>query len=79
MNAQLQTALPSLRELNVSNHLIGDRQALQAAWERDGYWFFRDVLDQDVIASSSQHVPELSRRSRRPQAHRLVSGKYARR
>ena len=49
MNAQLQTALPALRELNVSNPLIGDQQALQAAWERDGYWFFRDVLDHDVI------------------------------
>ena len=51
MNAQLQTALPEFRELNVSNHLIGDQQGLQAAWERDGYWFFRDVLDKAVIAS----------------------------
>lgn len=50
MNAQLQTALPDLRELNVSNQLLGDLRALQAAWERDGYWFFRDVLDKDVIA-----------------------------
>src|ERR671911_631230 len=34
-----------MQELNVSNALIGDRLALDAAWERDGYWFFRNVLD----------------------------------
>jgi len=45
MNPPLQ-----MRELNVSNDLLGDRAALQAAWDRDGYWFFRDVLDKDVIA-----------------------------
>lgn len=43
-------ALPSMRELNVSNHLLDDRQALKANWERDGYWFFRDVLDQGAVA-----------------------------
>jgi len=41
---------PRMGELNVSNDLIGDPEALQAAWDRDGYWFFRDVLDRDVIA-----------------------------
>lgn len=39
-----------MRELNVSNHLLGDRAALNAAWERDGYWFFRDVIDQGALA-----------------------------
>lgn len=42
--------LPVMGELNVSNDLIGDPAALKAAWDRDGYWFFRDVLDKDVIA-----------------------------
>ncbi|MBB4615019.1 phytanoyl-CoA dioxygenase family protein [Novosphingobium taihuense] len=41
---------PSMPEFNTSNHLLGDRSALDAAWERDGYWFFRDVLDKDAIA-----------------------------
>lgn len=50
MNAQLQAPLPTFKELNVSNRFIGDRQALDAAWQRDGYWFFRDVLDKEVIA-----------------------------
>lgn len=36
-------------ELKVANHLLGDRAALNAAWEQDGYWFFRDVLDQGAI------------------------------
>ena len=42
-------ALPPMRELNVSNHLLGDRAALQAAWERDGYWYFKKVLDPEVM------------------------------
>jgi hypothetical protein len=40
---------PQTRELSVSNHLLGDRAALDAAWERDGYWFFRDVLDRAAV------------------------------
>lgn len=39
-----------MRELNVSNHLLGDRAALDAAWERDGYWFFRDIVDHGALA-----------------------------
>ena len=38
-----------MKELTVSNHLLGDAAALDAAWRRDGYWFFRDVLDKDAI------------------------------
>ncbi|TAL02323.1 MAG: phytanoyl-CoA dioxygenase, partial [Rhodospirillaceae bacterium] len=41
--------LPVMRELTVSNHLLGDRKALDVAWERDGYWFFRDVLDKNAV------------------------------
>ncbi|MGJ0239424.1 phytanoyl-CoA dioxygenase family protein [Novosphingobium fluoreni] len=40
---------PAMPQFNVSNHLLGDRAALDAAWDRDGYWFFRDVLDKDAI------------------------------
>jgi ectoine hydroxylase-related dioxygenase (phytanoyl-CoA dioxygenase family) len=53
MNAVPQPRLigaPAIREFNVSNHLLGDRAALDAAWERDGYWFFREVLDKNAIA-----------------------------
>ncbi len=42
---------PAMPELNTANHLLGDKAALDAAWERDGYWFFRDVLDKDAIAT----------------------------
>jgi hypothetical protein len=40
---------PPIREFNVSNHLLHDRAGLEAAWDRDGYWFFRNVLDQDAV------------------------------
>ena len=53
MNAPTQI-MPELRELNVSNPLLGDKEALAAAWDRDGYWFFRDVLDKEVIAGIRQ-------------------------
>lgn len=42
-------ALPSLSPLKSHNHLLGDRQALDAAWEADGYWFFKGVLDKGAI------------------------------
>lgn len=41
---------PAMPELKTANHLLGDRKALDEAWERDGYWFFRDVLDKDAVA-----------------------------
>jgi hypothetical protein len=52
MNAVPQPRLigaPAIREFNVSNHLLGNRAALDAAWDRDGYWFFREVLDKGAI------------------------------
>lgn len=51
MNSALTSApaLPAMRELNTSNHLLGNPEALNAAWERDGYWFFRDVLDSGAV------------------------------
>ncbi|HEY6868534.1 MAG TPA: phytanoyl-CoA dioxygenase family protein [Novosphingobium sp.] len=42
---------PAMPEFNTSNHLLGNRAALDAAWERDGYWFFRGVLDLDAVAA----------------------------
>src|SRR4051812_4107628 len=39
-----------LPELSLSNPMIGDRSAMTAAWERDGYWLFRDVLDPCALA-----------------------------
>jgi hypothetical protein len=39
-----------MHQLHVSNEALGDRAALDAAWDRDGYWFFRDVLDHGAIA-----------------------------
>jgi hypothetical protein len=40
---------PPMREFNVSNDLLFDQAALSAAWDRDGYWFFKDVLDHRAI------------------------------
>jgi hypothetical protein len=50
MNMQARPPLPEMGELNISNHLLDDPAGLAAAWDRDGYWFFRDVLDKAVIA-----------------------------
>jgi hypothetical protein len=41
---------PAMQEFNISNHLLGDRAALDAAFARDGYWFFRNVLDLEAVA-----------------------------
>jgi ectoine hydroxylase-related dioxygenase (phytanoyl-CoA dioxygenase family) len=58
-NTQQIIAEPNVREfpkdieigqLTASNHLLGDREALDAAWDRDGYWYFKEVLDLAVIA-----------------------------
>ena len=48
MSAVFKLPMP-MRELNDSTHLVGDRAALDAVWERDGYWFFRGVLDLDAV------------------------------
>ena len=54
MNMHVPQISPAMGEFTVSNHLLGDQDALKAAWERDGYWFFRDVLDKAVIADIRQ-------------------------
>ena len=50
MNVAHRTLVPAASEPKTHNHLIGDLPALQAAMDRDGYWFFRDVLDRDAVA-----------------------------
>lgn len=37
-------------ELEESNALIGDPVAMRARWDRDGYLFFRDIIDHDLVA-----------------------------
>lgn len=32
------------------NNLLGDQAALDRAWEEDGYWFFKSVLDTEAVA-----------------------------
>lgn len=59
MATQLKDAAPEFfpetQELKTHNHLIGDKAALDAAWEQDGYWFFRDVLDKGAVAHLRQN------------------------
>ena len=54
MNAPQRFVYPEMGELNVANDLLDDDAALQAAWDRDGYWFFRNVLDQTAIGRARQ-------------------------
>lgn len=58
---ELSRDIGLLPPLNESNALIGDRAALDAAWERDGYWFFRDVLNGPALqAFQSEHLAQLA-------------------
>ena len=48
--------------LKSHNHLLDDHQALAQAWERDGYWFFKDVLDKEAVARlRAVYIEELER------------------
>ena len=54
--------LPPTREPRTHNHLIGNLAALEKAWEQDGYWFFRGVLDKDAVARMRRiYVEELEK------------------
>jgi hypothetical protein len=44
------TVALAMGELKISNCLLGDRAALDRAWERYGYWYFRNVLDTAAVA-----------------------------
>jgi ectoine hydroxylase-related dioxygenase (phytanoyl-CoA dioxygenase family) len=53
---------PKLAELRESNDIIDDRAALDRAWERDGYWFFRGVLDKNAVARlRAAYVEEIAK------------------
>jgi ectoine hydroxylase-related dioxygenase (phytanoyl-CoA dioxygenase family) len=41
-------------DFKVSNHLLGDKTALDAAFARDGYLFFRDVVDREILGKLAQ-------------------------
>jgi hypothetical protein len=49
-----------VRELIVSNHALGNREALDRIWDEHGYWFFRDVLDRKALTGlQDEYVREL--------------------
>lgn len=50
MSSTIAINMPKFGELNQSNHLLSDKAEMCAAWHRDGYLFFRDMLDRDEIA-----------------------------
>lgn len=57
--AEYEHLLPTviaLGTLKTANHLLGDRAALNRAWQQDGYWFFRDVIDKRPLAEIRGHV-----------------------
>jgi hypothetical protein len=62
MTEMTQDLVPTMREMKVSNDALGDHAALQAAWDRDGYLYFRDVLDhvplQRMRAMLVEHLAE---------------------
>src|SRR5579871_5223014 len=48
--------------MKTHNHLLGDRAALDEAWETDGYWLFRGILDKDAVGRlRKRYVDELER------------------
>jgi hypothetical protein len=49
MNSSRFSPAPKTHEPKTHNHLLGDHAALAEAMDRDGYWFFRDVLDKDAV------------------------------
>ena len=57
--AAKETFLPKdieLGELKTANHLLDDRTQLDAAWQRDGYWFFTGLIDTAALSEIRGHV-----------------------
>jgi len=48
--------LPPMTPLIDHTHLIGNKAALDEAWEREGYWFFKGVLDKAAIGRLREAV-----------------------
>lgn len=53
---------PRMGRLKTANHLLGDREGLNRAWERDGYWYFKGVLDKGVIGEMRERWIEYLQR-----------------
>jgi len=53
----------AMGRLEVANPLLGDRAALRQAWDRDGYWYFKGVLDPEVIGHMREVWLDYLRRS----------------
>ena len=51
MSGWQETGGRAYSELRVSNDHLADPAALEAAWRRDGYLFFRSVLDANEVSS----------------------------
>lgn len=45
---------PEMPDFKVSNDLLGDKAALDAAFARDGYLFFRNVVDREILDKLAQ-------------------------
>lgn len=60
--AEAVTPRLQMGQLKTANHLLGDREALDRAWERDGYWYFKGVLDQGVICEMRERWIEYLQR-----------------
>lgn len=57
-----QPRRPDFRDLKVHNGLLGNRDALDRAWETDGYWYFKDVLDKEAVGRMRRvYTDELER------------------
>jgi hypothetical protein len=46
----INTPVSEFSELDLSNPMLDDRRAMAAAWQRDGYWLFRDLLEPRALA-----------------------------
>jgi Phytanoyl-CoA dioxygenase (PhyH) len=54
--ADASLSRPHFADLTNSNALIGHRADLDANWERDGYWYFKGVLDLGALAHFRQPI-----------------------
>lgn len=51
-----------MEQMHVSNDALGDPAALSAAWARDGYWYFKNVIDLGAVERLRAHfVDELAK------------------
>jgi hypothetical protein len=53
-----------MRQMETCNHLLGDREALDSFFEKNGYWLFEDALDMDALKSLRNKYIEVLEESR---------------